>query len=313
MKQQRKTEYYLDLRTDYGFKRVFGEDKELLKPMLNEFLHDILGTRITDIVLLPTELLGFTKKEKRIIFDLYCEDQSLNRIIIEMQRAGQDYYVNRTLYYMSRSISKSVKRGDMHYRMGMNLSLHLLDYRINRFRDDSDLIRVIQLKDDKNEIFSEKVAIVLVNLCTFAARKKQVSFPSVRHKWAYLLRNMHRMAPEDEAKETDPVFKKLYEACRLSNLNEEDMREYRKNVLEYKDVQDAIQYAVRNASKQSYAEGEAQGVAIGEERGEERGRQTGLAEAKRSIASEMLKKGIPLSLVSEITGLSEAEILSLSK
>ena len=309
MKRQRNTEYYLDLRTDYGFKRVFGEDKELLKPMLNEFLHDILGARITDIVLLPTEMLGFTKKEKRIIFDLYCEDQSLNRIIIEMQREGQDYYENRTLYYMSRSISKSVKRGDKHYRMGMNLSLHLLDYKSDWFRDDSELIRVVQLKDDRNEIFSEKVAIVLVNLCTFAARKKQVSFPSARHKWAYMLRNMRMKTPEDEAKETDPVFRKLYEACRLSNLNEEDMREYRKNVLEYEDVQDAIQYAGKRKFAEGEARGEARGVAIGEARGEVRGE----TKAKRSMASEMLKKGLPLSLVSEITGLSEAEILSLSE
>ena len=109
MEQPKKTEYYLDLRTDYGFKYVFGENKEILIPLLNEFLHDIIE-KITDVVYLPTEQLGFTKKEKRIIFDLYCEDQSLNRIIIEMQREELDYYVNRTLYYMGRSLSKSVKK-----------------------------------------------------------------------------------------------------------------------------------------------------------------------------------------------------------
>ena len=64
MTKRKKSCYFLDLRTDYGFKRVFGENKELLMDMLNEFLHEVIG--------------------KRIIFDLYCEDQSLNRIIIEM-------------------------------------------------------------------------------------------------------------------------------------------------------------------------------------------------------------------------------------
>ena len=41
MEQPKKTEYYLDLRTDYGFKYVFGENKEILIPLLNEFLHGI--------------------------------------------------------------------------------------------------------------------------------------------------------------------------------------------------------------------------------------------------------------------------------
>jgi len=115
MVQTRKTEYYLDLRTDYGFKSVFGENPEILKNLLNE------------------------------------------------------------------------------------------------------LVRTIQLKDDKNKIFSEKVAIVLVNLCNFASRKKTIELPSLRHKWVYLLKNMQKMALKDEAKETDPIFKRLYEESRLSN------------------------------------------------------------------------------------------------
>ena len=85
MGQSKKTEYYLDLRTDYGFKRVFGENPEILKNLLNEFLHEVIGRKITDVVYLQTEVLGFSNKEKRIIFDLYCEDQIMNRMIVEMQ------------------------------------------------------------------------------------------------------------------------------------------------------------------------------------------------------------------------------------
>ena len=78
----------------------------------------------------------------------------------------------------------------------------------------------------------------------------------------------------------------------MSNLNAEEMEEYKKSVLEYEDVQNAIECA----SKRSEARGEARGE----------------AKAKRTMAFEMLKKGIPLSLISEISGLSETEILSLN-
>ena len=189
MGQTGKTEYYLDLRTDYGFKRVFGENPEILKSLLNE------------------------------------------------------------------------------------------------------LVRTIQLKDDKNKIFSEKIAIVLVNLCNFASRKKTIEFPSLRHKWVYLLKNMQKMTLKDEAKETDPIFKRLYEESRLSNLNEEEMEEYKKSVLEYQDVQDAIECACK--------------------RGETRGEARGDANAKRAIIAQMLENALSVPIIIKLTGLSEDEIQSL--
>ena len=143
---------------------------------------------------------------------------------------------------------------------------------------------------------------------SFICRQRAIEFPSLRHKWVYLLKNMHKMRPIDEAKETDPIFKRLYEESRLSNLNEEEMEKYKKSVLEYQDVQDAISYA----SKQSEARGEARGEAKGLKKGRKAGLAEGEINAKRAMAAEMLKKGIPLGMVSEITGLSEDEIKALS-
>ena len=304
MGQTGKTEYYLDLRTDYGFKRVFGENPEIMKSLLNEFLHEVIGRKITDVVYLQTEVLGFSNKEKRIIFDLYCEDQIMNRMIVEMQRAEQEYYESRMLYYMGRSISKSVKRGDLKYRMQKIISLHLLDYKSVWFSNSNELVRTIQLKDDKNKIFSEKVAIVLVNLCNFASRTKMIELPSLRHKWAYLLKNMQKMTLKDEAKETDPIFKRLYEESRLSNLNEEEMEEYKKSVLEYQDVQDAIECACKRGEARGEDRGIKAGIAEGIVRGE--------ANAKRAIIAQMLENGLSVPIIVKLTGLSENEVQSLS-
>ena len=312
MGQSRKTEYYLDLRTDYGFKRVFGENPDILKSLLNEFLHEVIGRKITDVVYLQTEVLGFSNKEKRIIFDLYCEDQIMNRMIVEMQRAEQEYYESRMLYYMGRSISKSVKRGDLKYWMQKIISLHLLDYKSVWFNNSDELVRTIQLKDDKNKIFSEKVAIVLVNLCNFASRKKTIEFPSLRHKWAYLLKNMQKMTLKDEAKETDPIFKRLYEESRLSNLNEEEMEEYKKSVLEYQDVQDAIECACKRSEARGMARGEARGEARGIKAGIAEGIVRGEANAKRAIIAQMLENGLSIPVIIKLTGLSEDEVQSLS-
>lgn len=46
---------------------------------------------------------------------------------------------------------------------------------------------------------------------------------------------------------------------------------------------------------------------------ETRGREAGRTEEKKEIALGMLQKGLPISLIAEITRLSEAEIEALSK
>ena len=117
-----------------------------------------------------------------------------------------------------------------------------------------------------------------------------------RRKWVYLLKNMHRMTPGEEIEDKDPIFKMLYEASRLSNLNEEEMREYKKSVLEYQDVQDAIKYA----SRRNFEEGEKRGEA------------RGIATAKRMIIMQMLANDVSTPMISKLTGLSEEEINQLT-
>lgn len=46
---------------------------------------------------------------------------------------------------------------------------------------------------------------------------------------------------------------------------------------------------------------------------ESRGRVEGKLEEKRDIAASMLQKGLPVSLIAEVTGLTEPEIEALNK
>ena len=80
----------INLLTDFGFKRFFGTEayKKNLILFLNAFLKEYVGT-IRDIVYRPTEQLGLLEKEKRLIYDVYCNTKKDDRIIVEMQRADQ--------------------------------------------------------------------------------------------------------------------------------------------------------------------------------------------------------------------------------
>ena len=71
--------------TDIGFKRIFGQ--EVSKPVLITFLNSLLEGehRILDLTFLDKEQPGESLDDKSLIYDVYCETASGERIIVEMQ------------------------------------------------------------------------------------------------------------------------------------------------------------------------------------------------------------------------------------
>lgn len=69
-------EKYINPFTDFGFKRLFGEEvnKDLLLSFLNELLRQEQG-EIVDLTYLKSEHLGAAELNRRAIFDLYCTNE----------------------------------------------------------------------------------------------------------------------------------------------------------------------------------------------------------------------------------------------
>ena len=65
-------EVFINPYTDYGFKILFGEEKN--KHLLISFLNDLLGDRehITDLTFENTEGLSSYTNHRKAIFDIYC-------------------------------------------------------------------------------------------------------------------------------------------------------------------------------------------------------------------------------------------------
>lgn len=138
------------------------------------------------------------------------------------------------------------------------------------------------LKNEENEIFSEKVMFIFVDLSIFADRKREVNFGDLCQKWAYYIRNIGHMEEADVRGETG-IFLEFINECRMSNLNEAEMREYKKSVMDYADVRDACVAA----------------------------KEDGLAEGKKLIVTRMLAQKLSIDAICDLTGLTEDEIRSI--
>ena len=77
---------YVNPFTDFGFKKIFGE--EASKPLLIDFLRSLLPeTNIVSLTFKDKEKLGKSQEDRKAIYDIYCEDNNGEKIIVELQKA----------------------------------------------------------------------------------------------------------------------------------------------------------------------------------------------------------------------------------
>ena len=98
--QERLKDKYIDPFTDFGFKKLFGEEcnKDLLLDFLNELLHKKEG-EIVSISYLKNEMLGVSEEARKAVFDIHCENDKGEKFIVEIQKSKQAFFKDRTLYY----------------------------------------------------------------------------------------------------------------------------------------------------------------------------------------------------------------------
>ena len=81
---------YVNPFTDFGFKKIFGEEGS--KFLLMDFLNTLLPeeNKISSLTLKNSENLPRTELERRAIFDIYCMNQKGERFIVELQKSKEN-------------------------------------------------------------------------------------------------------------------------------------------------------------------------------------------------------------------------------
>ena len=292
---------YINPKTDFGFKKLFMEGLRAqlrLLDLLKTFFPDPLGGA-SRVVLKPTELLGDIESEKRVVLDILATIDDKTETLIEMQRAQKPLFVERSIFYTCRLVSKGLKSGD-EYDIPTVITLCITERTLPEFADLEGFFHLAQLRRVDGKNISEKMMLGYLDLSKFAAlnpgQLKDMQFADRQEKWGYTLANVGRMDLQDLSQE-DEVFRSVFEDSMHQKLNKMEKEEYKKSVLEYEDVQEAVRYA--------------------HEQGLEQGREEGLAEGreteKRQLARNMLAKGLAPSLVAEISGLPVEEVMAMNE
>ncbi|MCF3108810.1 Rpn family recombination-promoting nuclease/putative transposase [Niabella sp. CC-SYL272] len=110
---------YMDLLTDFGFKKVFGTEPN--KDLLIAFLNELFKGRkvIRDLVYNPQEKNGPVKEYRKAIFDLTCTGADGETFIIEVQRAHQKYFTDRAVFYVASKLYEQGPKGNKEWNFDL--------------------------------------------------------------------------------------------------------------------------------------------------------------------------------------------------
>ena len=275
-------ERYINPYTVFGFKKLFGT--EINKDLLMSFLNSFLDTKeaITSVKYLNSERLGDGVGDRRSVFDVYCETEKGEKFIVEMQKAGQRYFKDRSVYYSTTPIREQAQQGEWNFRLENVYTVGVLDFVFpnNEYPAD-EYYHVVKLMDvaDKH-VFYDKLTFVYLEMPKF--NKTEDELETMFDKWMYALRNLSRLLDRPKALQ-DRIFEKFFNQAEIAQYNEEERREYETSVKNYRDYINTMDYAHDNGWKEANVEN----------------------------ARKMKADGMPTELIAKYTSLSIDEIATL--
>jgi predicted transposase/invertase (TIGR01784 family) len=274
-------EKYINPFTDYGFKRLFGEEpsKDLLLDFLNELLIAEQG-QIKKLTYLKNDRLGTSEDDRKAIFDLYCENEKGEKFIVELQKTKQKFFKDRALYYSTFPIREQVQRGgDWDFKLKAVYTVAILGFVFDEDKDQKDKYRYnVKLSDiETHKVFYDKLTFVYLEMPKFTKTIKELQ--TRFEKWMFIIQNLNKLDRiPDELREN--IFERLFEIAEIARFTPEEVRIYEDSLKSYRDLKNSIDTARE--------EGEKKGTI--------------------KIAKEMLKDGELIEKIIKYTGLTKEQI-----
>ena len=281
--------------TDWGFKRIFGQ--EINKDLLIQFLNDLLvGERhITDLRFMDKEQLPEAKDQRGAVYDIFCETDTKEQIIVEMQHRRQPFFMDRSIFYASRAVVGQGKKGKhWNYQLAAVYTICFMNFQpsdllSSKFRTDVGLMDMQALKP-----VSDKFRLIYLALPLFP-RETEAECENDFERWIYVLKNMETLE-RMPFQAQNALFEKLASITDVSALSEKDQERYEESLRIYRDNYAADEYSFNRGKAEGLAEGLKEGLKEGQ------------AAERTMIARNLKENGVDIQVIIHCTGLTKEQI-----
>ena len=281
---------YLDPKADLTFKKVFGKHPDLLISLLNALLPLSDDEQIKSIKYLPTELVPELYAHKNSIVDVLCEDVRGRKFCVEMQMEWSNSFKQRVLFNASKLYVTQAMKKDHYANLQPVYSLNLVN---DVFEHDMPerFIHHYKIVHEKNtDKVIEGLHFTFIELPKFTPQS--ISDKRMMVLWLRYLTEINAKTTEvSNDLLSDPQIGKALEEVKVSAFTEEELRAYDK-FWDGVRVEKSLQY-------DSYQEGKAEGLVEGE------------LKAKLATAHNLLQMGLTITQITQVTGLTQEQIVNL--
>ena len=249
---------YINPFTDFGFKKLFGTEPN--KDLLIDFLNEVVlpkERKILDLTYANPERMGRRASDRKAIFDIYCTGQNGERFIVEMQKAKQDYFKDRSVFYASFPIREQAIKGNWNFKLSEVYTVGVLDFVFSEDKDEKKVRHEVKLKDQNCKVFYDKLTFIYLEMPHFI--KKEEELETTYDKWLYVLKHLPELEKRPK-KLQEKIFEKLFRAAEIAKFTPAELVEYEDSLKEYRDLKNVIDTSYSDGEIKGKIEGKVEGI-----------------------------------------------------
>ena len=273
--------HFLDVKTDYAFKKVFGslESKPLLISFLNNIIYYESKKQIEDLTIVDPYNIPMIKGMKDTFVDVKAVLNDKTTVIIEMQVLNHKGLEKRILYNAAKNYSTQLNTKEDYHLLNPVIALTIVDFIM--FDDSDKIISNFKLIEKEKFInYNDDIELIFVELPKFKTQLQELQ--NIKEQWIYFLQNAGSL--EFIPKEFDSCIQKALDVANEAGLTKEELEAQHKRK-EFIFIQKS---SVELAEEKGRIEGLEQGLEKGIEQGLEQGIQQGQKKQQIEIAINLL-------------------------
>ena len=302
----------LPLTSDIVFKRVFSREGN--EDILKALLEAILDKPIQQVIVKNPELPRNLYDSKAGVLDVKVEIDKNIICDIEMQVQDLKNIDKRSTYYMAVLESEELKKGEEYKEAKSTIVINLLNFEFYKRNSYHNIAHMKFEETKENEyvdmgyIEEEEIATSDLEMHFIEIPKFEKKNPEAKTKleqWLWLLAG--REEKLEMAKRENKEIKKAMDIIDEMSMDEKEWELYMSRHRAILDFNSGMSEAKRQGIEDGLKEGIKQGI----EQGIKQGIEQGTKSRNIEIAKNMLKKGIDIDTIVEITELTKEEIKKL--
>jgi predicted transposase/invertase (TIGR01784 family) len=319
----------MDIRSDPVFKAVFTKDTAEARASLSDLISALIGRAVTVETVIANEPAVEDLRQRQLRFDVACKSDKGEPVNVEMAFNPDANEPVRLEYHAARLfVGQDIHGSDRTYN-DLKETYQIAILAKKKFFPDGNLTHDFLYYDPKAHIpLGGRTRIITLELeKAEPAAEKQVEEMTGAELWAVFFEYLTDGEKRGKIIEIIKKEKGIAMAVNtLVNITQDEI-EYARLCSQIKsqlDYQSGMENARREGRAEGKAEGRAEGKAEGRaegkaegraegmEKGIQQGMEKGRAEGLEATARNAMAKGLPVDVISDITGLDIETIKQLS-